>query len=251
MRLSKKQIYRRRFKKVILIFFLFLIFYLFLIKAKEIIIKSGIFTLRKVYANASLEDLVFLKNKFLGKSIFLADLSYMARYISAHHPEFEKVKVKRRFPDRVIIEIVPKKPYAQCKIGSFYYLIDREGVIISQPHSLPYGDGIIIYAGYKRPEEIKIGKRLNLDNFKPIKELIDYLKADKFFSRHSVESIHGYTLNDIWFDLDGIKVKIGNSDYRRRLRILKQIIIPRFRTDWQKISYIDLRFKDPVVGYRR
>jgi hypothetical protein len=53
--------------------------------------------------------------------------------------------------------------------------------------------------------------------------------------------------NAIFFLEDGLEIKIGHEDYAKRLDNLKGVLgDPKLKT--VDIMYIDLRFKEPVIG---
>ena len=74
--------------------------------------------------------------------------------------------------------------------------------------------------------------------------LIEELKKQCFLDSYKITSLSAFAKNDIWFDLNGIEIRIGSGDYAEKLSRLKGLIIPRLKDDLDKIEYIDLRFAE-------
>ena len=157
----------------------------------------------------------------------------------------------RRFPDTLYVEFVKRQPCFQINIGGKLWLVDREYTVISDLKEGPLSGEITVYGLLAKDLGIAIGKKIPLPFSSNIVSLLDELKNQGFSSNFNISSLYAYSLNDIWFDLDGVEIRVGDTDYKEKLRLLRTLILPRFESDFSRIRYIDLRFNPPVMDYKR
>ena len=217
---------------------------------KSFLLKAKTFKVRKIYSNVMLQpqEYAYLKS-FSGVNIFKINLDSIYRYFKRRHPEYKSIHIKRVYPDKLLLDIVKRTPFAQVVYSGNYFLIDEKGMVISLASKHPFPGVSILYASIKTMP--KKGMVLKLDNFLEIKKLMQALKVSGFTNKFFVKSLYAYSLNDIGFQINSIRVKIGSGNYEYKLNILQNMLMVKFVKDLDKISYVDLRFKDPVIGYKK
>ncbi len=180
-----------------------------------------------------------------GKNIFTVDIKNTARAIHTDYPELKKVVVKRVMPDMLQVVIVPRIPVALIKAFK-YFPVDEEAVMLS-PQSdvkegLPIITGISIWA---RPKK---GEILRSDRINSALALLKGIKESKILTEYSLQRIDVSNIRNIAFYLDNaLEIKIGHGDLREKLKKLSMVLNDP-KIDIDNLEYIDLRFKDTVLG---
>lgn len=138
------------------------------------------------------------------------------------HPWVDQVKVRKVFPDRILIQIEERKPMAILQLEEPFY-IDSNGVIFSRvgdrdEYNFPFLTGVSQQMLEKDPEGVKhlIGKALEflkiVDQEKiPPLEGVSEIWMGKF------SGIYCFTLND------GLEVRMGWDHFGEKMRRLSLI----------------------------
>lgn len=215
---------------------------------KTIVIVSG--------ANLDLAKDAYLKN-LVGENIFDIDLTRTAYAIIKKYPGILDAQVLRNLPNQLIVKIKMRQPVAQIKLNK-YFLIDRQMVILPESLDEPK-EGLIAITGLEN-RIITAGSRLSSKEIATALNFIDSLKVTKELNDYKITEINVRRLADTSILLmpksnlgqntlakNLIQVKIGAEDFDNRLKILARLLAG-IKPDLDKIKYIDLRFKEPVVG---
>ncbi|MCX5677707.1 MAG: cell division protein FtsQ/DivIB [Candidatus Omnitrophica bacterium] len=233
----------------VLVVFLFLIFAAMLVKA--FLRQSDYFKLRAVDIKASFLDpraassissRVF--NAYRSKNVFNINLKYIAQSIQSSYGDVRDVVASISLPDKLVISLKLRRPVALIKSGKFYP-VDEDGVIlpggsrVEALNDLPVINGLDI----RTINSGLTGKNLNLTL-----ELLGEIRRARSLSSFGVSSISVYDPRNMSFCLkNGVEIRIGQENFRERLNLLsKALRDPRLALD--NIRYIDVRFKDIVVG---
>ncbi len=187
-----------------------------------------------------------LERMMLDKNIFTLNLAQIRAHMLEKYPELLDLRLERTFPNSVAVVITLRKPIVQFFKES-YYPVDQDGIILSgaqnQPQkNLPIVHGVRLnlakFIGQK-PESRRIQKALLL-----LKEL----KTSGLLRKHTLVEIDVSSLRNVIFFLeDGLEIKIGHDNFASRLANLYDILSdPKVKP--ADIRYIDLRFKEPVIG---
>jgi cell division protein FtsQ len=242
---KKKSILKNRFfwwgiLTVILIggiFYFFFFFEIFQIKKIEItgLEKTPIEKIKTI-TKKNAENMIFF---FKTKSIFLVNLNKIKKEILKNFPQVEKIDLKRKFPDTLLLQITERKPVAIfCgKINCFF--IDKEGISFEATERKQ--DFILlkknidqeINLGEKIIEEKKLSKILEVqmklkNELKIFSEEILLISEERF----NIKTSEGWQIyfnfqEDLGWQLTKLKA------------VLEKEILPEKRKD---LEYIDLRF---------
>lgn len=178
---------------------------------------------------------------YKGRNIFDVDINSLSSQIKEDFPVIETAVVKRTLPNKIEIDIVPRLAVAKVKT----FPIDRTGMILSpgvKSGKLPTITGLSMWL---RP---RVGGRFKGDRLEKAILLIDALKESSVLSEHGVKTIDVANQKNLSFYLENdIEVKIGGEDFPERLAILKTTLKSP-GLDKENIKYIDLQFKDVVIG---
>jgi cell division protein FtsQ len=188
----------------------------------------------------------------LGTNIFRLDLSKIQDRIRGDQ-RIKEVQVKRRLPDRLLIEVEEKKPALWMNLPEGLYGLSQDGEIIPLEKkdfhrdlpivsglpspSLPGKRGQSV-APYEKWPDVKA--RLALDFCNAL------LGEDSSFGEIISEiSLQDETDLVLYLIPQAIRVNAGKGSYKKKFRRLKAILNREEETGL--LTYIDLRFKDQVV----
>ncbi len=200
-----------------------------------------------------------IPNGLIGRNIWAVDLRQFAEQLKAQRPHLKRIRVIRRLPDTLVIEVLARFPVAQVQLSAgTWHAVDREGYVLPSLGRTP-ASHLTILKGV-RPERIKAGRA-------PASALTGVVKAEEDLRRGArlVESLqrapeligHRLTSLDVG-DAEDMTVVL---DETREVRFGREDQLPkqlaRLRTALallhdQSIDarYIDVRFEEPVVGQR-
>ncbi len=215
---------------------------------------SGYFTLKTVETEGG-EALPSFKStiaelfaSWQGRSIVTLNIEAIARTIASRYPDAKDVIVRRMFPDRLSVSIRLRKPAALVG-NDKYYPVDRDGVIF--PHADPsQWQKLPVIVGVHIKESDKVGTRCESASLQIALKLIAEMERSKISSDYIVTTIDVSDPKNVSFFLeDGVEVKIGHENFKGRLESLAQTL-KNPRLIMSRIKYLDLRFKDIVIGQK-
>lgn len=179
-----------------------------------------------------------------GDPLLRLDLRRMADHMEKN-PWIETLKIRRRLPSALAIEITEREPVAVVNMGYLYYL-DTKGEIFKP---LTEGDRLDfpVVTGITGEDLGKdpAGSRQMLLSALGI---MDLLRAGTVFRLEDISEIHldkGYGIT-LFTAQGGIPIKLGNDDYGSKLERFSRI----YRDVTAQIAaleYIDLNYTDKIV----
>jgi cell division septal protein FtsQ len=183
---------------------------------------------------------------YRGRNIFSVDIKAIADNIASKYPDARDVLVKRKLPDSLCISITLRKPVALIK-DEKYYPVDSDGVILPNADAslwqkLPVITGVSV--------KDRSGRRFESRPLKVAFELIGEMEKLRMSYYCNVTAIDVSDPKNVSLFLeDGMEVKMGSENFRARLQKLIQTLKnPKLVPS--RIKYIDLRFKDIVIGQK-
>ena len=191
----------------------------------------------------NLNDAELLK-LYKGRNIFSVNIASLASSIKRDNPVIKQAIVRRILPNELEIQIVPRVPVAKVKLRG-YFPIDRTGMVLSQDlksGALPVIMGLSLWL------QPRVGEQLKNRELEKAFQLLDALEESAISAEHNVTAIDISNQRNISLYLEnGIEVKIGGEDFPARLKKLRKTFSnPNLDTD--SVKYIDLRFRDVVIG---
>jgi len=183
---------------------------------------------------------------YKGRNIFDIDLKALSTGIAQERPIIKKAVAKRILPNRIEIDIVSRIPIAVMFIRGKAMYIDKTAIVIK---SGDYNKNLKVpeITGFRIWMRPHVGEKIEGEKIKKALELISAIKKVSLGSENPVKRIDISDVKNLRFFVDGIKVIIGGESFTDRLkRFKKNINNPNL--DKRNIKYIDLRFKDVVIG---
>lgn len=180
----------------------------------------------------------------VSSNLLEVDLSaYRSKLVKAH-PEAKSITVSKALPNELAVEVVNRRPIAQLKAGRFYP-IDKDGVILLEISQVPVKGLPIIRGGAQPGGILDVGRRVKSRNIDQAFLLLRELTSSGLLNR--LLEIDCVDASNLAFLFDnGIEVRVGEGDYSQRLKKLKGVLAKI--KDPSGVEYIDLRFRDVVIG---
>lgn len=201
---------------------------------------KGSFLDPAVVATANGEALKLYK----GRNVFTINLKYVAKSMEAYYPDARDITVRIGLPDRLVVILKFRKPVALLSDGK-YYPVDEDGSVLPSVAAksfsgLPVINGISVKNSWRRAGASR--------NLQLAIELLRNIKGSKFLKGYNVNIVDAGDAKNMAFYLNnGIEVRIGCEDFEGRLAMLESTLKnPRLVVG--AVKYIDLRYKDVIIG---
>jgi len=220
---------------------------------KAYIYRSNYFKLNAVETKGTFLDqagIASINNQLLsmykGTNVFRLNLKGIAQSLGRSYPDTKEIIARIVLPDKLSVVIKFRKPIAIIKDGKSYP-IDEDGFVlpsveVDSLRDLPFIEGVRI-----RYDERK-GKQSSSKNLRLALELIKEIKRSKGIGEYGIVTIYANDVDELSFTLrNGIEVRIGYENLDERLGLLENTLKDE-RLALDRIKYIDVRFKDVVIG---
>lgn len=208
----------------------------------------------QVVGNSLLTEakVISIANIPIGENIFLIDLDEVRKNF-AGMIQIKDVRIKRKLPGTIVIDVKERTPFAVAVIGGGTSLIDDEGYIIAKQNltTSAAGKDIAKYPVIRGIDKktLENGNRLN--------------SADRAFIRSALNSFSNASdFGTVQMDIskrddiviyieDILKVKIGDtSGVERKMSVVKALL-GSIKDKWTKAVYIDVKVPDsPVIKFK-
>ena len=220
---------------------------------KTFLYRSDYFRLRIVETRGDFLDQAVvnsMNNELLkihrGRNVFTINLKGIERSIQTSYPDAKDVSARIALPDRLSISLKFRKPVAVVNAGK-YYPIDEDGFVLPRVDAGSLKDLPVIF-GVDINSETRRGARPPSKSLELAIELIKSIRRFKSFAEYGVNTIDARDAKNLIFFLKtGTEVRIGCEGFGERLeQLMRTLRDPRLVLP--NIKYIDLRFKDVVIG---
>ena len=211
---------------------------------------SKYFSIQMVMLDSSLSFID--KNDFAnlsGKNIFTLDLNKIQRHLGFKYPQVSDLRVVRKFPNQIHIQAKPRFPAAQVQSSSKILTLDERGIVLAssdkKDEKLPY-----ISVPHDNYPRYKLGLPLGSSEHRVGLDIINSFKINRALSSYAISQIDIESLSKIDVYLSNkLHVILDASKVEQKMRMLG-IILAQGQVDLKEVKYIDLRFKEPIVGKR-
>jgi cell division septal protein FtsQ len=232
-----------------IIVFLFIGFVAFTsyVNAVEFLTSSPLFEVKDVMIDRSIQfiDLRALRD-LKGTNIFKVDIKKLDRQINRRYPYIAQLRVVRQLPDRILILAKKRDPLMQIYYRKKYLLLDTQGVAlyyVLAPADLPQ-----IYGLPLKTDWLFLGATIQGPQLTKAVDILNMFKQSPFLRRWKIHSVQAGNLSKI--DLlvgENMHVILDQEDTQDKIELL-QMLISSNKIDLNKVRYIDLRFKEPVIA---
>ncbi len=217
-------------------------------EAYELVARMTFFKLEKIEISrvkrVNREEILSLAGVRLGDSLLKLDLTRIGGNLGKN-PWFEDIKVRRRFPGTLSIDVTEREPAAVVNMGYLFY-VDTKGNIFKP---LTSGDRLDypIVTGVEADDMNRdpVGTR---ETMRTALGILGLLRNGTVFKLDDISEIHvdkgyGFTL---FTASGGIPVKLGDGAYAEKLVRLSRVY-RELSAQIASLEYIDLNYPDKIV----
>jgi len=181
----------------------------------------------------------------MGENIFTVNISDTVSSMKKEYFEIKDIRARRVFPNKLTFYIEKRKAVALIK-SRYYYPVDKEGVILrgvkrTIKEGLPVINGVHI-------SKKDIGRKERSQRLSKSLDLLEEMSKSGILDSYNISEINAANKRNLSFYIDdGLEIRIGGEDFRGRLKVLKKTLKDP-NVNPLDIRYIDLRFKDVIIG---
>ena len=246
---KKSSVNISRIAVIRIIIFLFIGFVSFTgyVNAVEFLTSSSLFEVKEVMIDRSIQfiDLRSLKD-LKGSNIFKVDIRKVDRQIAQRYPYIAQLRVVRQLPDRLLILAKKREPLMQIYFKKKYLILDTEGVALYytlQPAILPQVYGIPLERDW-----LFLGGHIRGQELGKVVDILSMFKNSPYLKRWRIHAVQAGNLSKIDLAVgENMHVILDQDDTQDKIELL-QMLISSNKIDLNKVKYIDLRFKEPVIA---
>lgn len=202
------------------------------------ILISNFFILKKiiVIGHEDVHNLALLNNQ----NLLLLDEKTITRSLLESNQSLSHLTIEKKYPNIILINILPRKPFVVIKIDSYELVLDGEGI------------PLIKFKGMDALPVIEISGNMLLSKTKNDWRITKSLEMMKLLQKdYQVLYIQVRDQENV-FNISfasGEKVIIPYYSEISMVVASLQVIIHRFRIEGKSIDTIDFRFDKPVVTF--
>ncbi|MCJ7508352.1 MAG: FtsQ-type POTRA domain-containing protein [candidate division Zixibacteria bacterium] len=179
----------------------------------------------------------------LGQNFFKVDTDEISKKILSE-PRIETVNIERLFPQRILIRLSEKKPIYLINLGNMYGLTQRGEIIpLEENLDLPVVNVVSLkkVTLYHKIKDRKIDFALSLHNSlaKIDANILNLISEVNLKEKDNVI---------LYLVPRGAKVFLGCGEFEKKL--IRLSLILREEKEFEKIEYVDLRFKGQAIVRR-
>lgn len=209
---------------------------------------SNRFAVKKIVIDPTLR---FIQHRDLrmmqGRSIFDVDLQDMESRLMLKYPEISELRVERKFPDEIHLVAKKRLQLAQVPYRQDFLVVDDEGVVLAKKErrdkELPAIEGFKIPRG-----PVELGSRIRHQRLRTALEIISSFNENAALSSYRINNLDIDQSSKIMVYLDqDIKAILDDQRVDRKINVLG-FVLTQGNLDLREVNYIDLRFKDPIIG---
>jgi cell division septal protein FtsQ len=186
----------------------------------------------------------------IGKNIFDIDLLTVRHRLSYKYPEASDLKVVKHFPGQIAIVAKQRFPFAQIQVQDKMAILDDQGVVLSLQEK---GDKELPHIIGAKLSDQKLTRGLPLAeaDIRVALEIARDFKSVKSLSAYAIEKIDIENLSKILLTLsNGLDVMVDRGNIGQRMKVLG-VVLSQDQLDLKQINYVDLRFKEPIIGKKK
>ena len=171
------------------------------------------------------------------RNLILLDQEKIKKYLLESNPFIKSLTIEKKYPNTLLIKVIPREPSAVIKIGSVWIELDSEGILL---RNVQKTDNLLII---EASDQIILRKKPDWRIIRSL-ELLELLKKDYQVSNIQINDKEN--VFKISFATGEEIIIPYNADTGMVVASL-QIIIHRFRIEGKTVALVDFRFDKPVV----
>ena len=229
--------------------FLFSAFSLFFVVNQGVMFfkNSELFVIKEIVKDPSLPplDAEFL-DRLKGRSIFSVDLRMVEQRLQGQNPQVDQLRVLRKFPDRIYVVAKAREPFALVLFHGREVVVDEEGFALNG--KTVASSPLPLIVGLNPAHGVIPGRQVESSEMRVALDILKRYQANPHLNAYEVVSIDVTNLSKMMFTLAGdLKIIFDPDQVTQKLQTL-EFILTEGNLKREEIAYIDLRFKEPVLG---
>lgn len=182
-------------------------------------------------------------------NIFQLDMDDMQGKLKEKFPRLDNLVLKRTLPNKLWLAAKARLPVAYLLAQNGAYLVDAEGIILSDIPKEQKGalvDYPVFISRHAISGKAARARRLQDEGVQRGLALLASLKEQGIFSKYRIMKFDITDARDIKFLVEPVGwIRAGDRDYDERVKRVARVL-PELSS--RQVKYIDLRFGDVVVG---
>lgn len=214
-------------------------------------LNSAFFNVREIEVSGcqtiDQKQIVQLSGLILGTNLMQINADEAIRKI-ALHPVIKSVRIHRRIPHTILIEVEERTPVALVVGADSYLAVDNEGIYLRKGEDLLNELTLPVISGLTIPENISPGANVTTDGLTAALALLKQMDESFLKNVAEIKASSPYSLT--FNMLQGVEVRFGEpEDVERKLRLLQELLFDNGQViNDQTVEYIDLRYNSlPVI----
>ncbi|SKC78820.1 cell division protein FtsQ [Maledivibacter halophilus] len=201
----------------------FLIFFLLSTIIFIILFKTNFFEINGIFVNSNTvvsdDEIVSYSGIKTGDNIFKIKLSE-AREKLIKNPLIKDVTIKRKLPNKLIINVIERKKLAAVSYMGIYFVIDEEGVILYTAQAV---EDMYVIEGFEFESFLK-GEKIKVKNEEDLRKIIELCSLLENSDLAIIPKISYENENIILYIDEDFKIKFGRGEnLSKRFVIFKAI----------------------------
>ena len=227
---------------------LFLLFCCLL--ASYFFMNSAFFSLKNINIRGngilSTDKVIELSGLNAGSNLFKLDAREAAAKIELH-PSIKRVKIKRKLPDTINIEITERVPSALVVGKDGFIIVDEEGIYLQKVNDLQELQ-LPVISGIPLQENVRPGSSLKTQGLISALSLVQLM--DRTLLANVAEIVAATPESLALKTVQGVEIRFGKpEDMERKINLIQDLLLENEAIiNSQTIEYIDLRYNTiPVI----
>jgi len=218
-------------------------------KTVESVKGAELFRIRDIVKSPSLQYVRSAQlDALVGRSIFTVDLARVQKTLRTQYPEIDRMRVIRSFPNRLYVAAQKREPLAVIALGGEEFLVDRKGFVLS---AVQGASKLPAISGMELKVQARPGRPIRRDDVDTALEIIEAVQQNEYLKPYLIQTVNVANLSriDCRFS-EQINVIMDRDKIPEKVKTLG-LLLSQSDIDFKQIEYIDLRFKEPVLGRKK
>ncbi len=242
--------------KILLIFSISIVFCLCLTCGFKQISNSNFFTIKRVKIKGDIGWLEKSVRFLIGDNLFFVDLGKAKKILINQNPEIDALMLVKFFPDTVYVRFTLKQPVAILEPGQL--VVDRNGFLLEREKFKSQTIDLLPIISGIPTKQFALKGRLISEQWLSALEIINLFGEEQALNDYKLTAVDVKQVSENCFfikkktalpQVPAIMVKIGEGNILDKLKML-EFFLKKANLDLDKINYIDLRFKEPIIGLK-
>lgn len=210
-----------------------------------IAVRSRVFRVARIEVPPGIE--VELPASLIGRSIWAVDLKTLAADLKTQHRHLKRVRVIRRLPQTLQVDVLERIPVAQVKLAQ-WHLVDGEGFVLQAGRPKPWDQFVILKGVDALGSPLKVGREHASEPMYRALRLVARLKGSLLLIGHRLTAVDVSNPRQLKLVIDDIEVRCGGEEQLAVQLDRLHAALKTVASHPMAIRYIDVRFQDPVIG---